>query len=307
VTWTTPLRMPVVQPYRSSSSRSVSTNLQKVTLQEPQVWDPVSKRKQLQAFPPNFIHSLDATHMMLSALKCNEVGLTFASIHDSFWTHACDIEKMSEVLRDAFVAMHSEDVIGRLHEEFRARYKDHMYLASVFAVSEVGSKITALRKDMKSKSGQASELALEKQRLDLLASEDPAERAKGEAMVTPASIMCAENDGSAFATSSEMSGQTLGDIPSDIPDDASILGENAPSEKDSFAATEGAAPVDPSAAEEIAGAKTSKIATQFTSTKSAEEYRKRKVYVWLPISFPDVPVKGDFDVKRLKQSKYFFH
>jgi len=307
VTWTTPLRMPVVQPYRSSSSRSVSTNLQKVTLQEPQVWDPVSKRKQLQAFPPNFIHSLDATHMMLSALKCNEVGLTFASIHDSFWTHACDIEKMSEVLRDAFVAMHSEDVIGRLHEEFRARYKDHMYLASVFAVSEVGSKITALRKDMKSKSGQASELALEKQRLDLLASEDPAERAKGEAMVTPASIMCAENDDSAFATSSEMSGQTLGDIPSDIPDDASILGENAPSEKDSFAATEGAAPVDPSAAEEIAGAKTSKIATQFTSTKSAEEYRKRKVYVWLPISFPDVPVKGDFDVKRLKQSKYFFH
>ena len=303
VTWTTPLRMPVVQPYRSSSSRSVTTNLQKVTLQEPQVWDPVSKRKQLQAFPPNFIHSLDATHMMLSALKCNEVGLTFASIHDSFWTHACDIEKMSEVLRDAFVAMHSEDVIGRLHEEFRARYKDHMYLASVIAISEVGSKITALRKDMKSKSGQASELALEKQRLDLLASEDPADRAKGEAMVTPASIMAAESDESAYALPADLSGQTLGDI----PDDASILGENAPSEKDSFAATEGAAPVDPTAAEDVTSAKTSKTVTQFTSTKAADDYKKRKIYVWLPMTFPAVPAKGDFDVKRLKQSKYFFH
>jgi DNA-directed RNA polymerase len=303
VTWTTPLRMPVVQPYRSSSSRCVTTNLQKVTLQEPQVWDPVSKRKQLQAFPPNFIHSLDATHMMLSALKCNEVGLTFASIHDSFWTHACDIEKMSEVLRDAFVAMHSEDVIGRLHEEFRARYKDHMYLASVVAVSEVGNKITALRKDMKSKSGQASELALEKQRLDFLASEDPAERAKGEAMVTPASIVAAEADESAFSIPAELSGQTLGDI----PNDADVLGENAPSEKDSFAATEGAAPVDPTAAEDVAETKSSKHPTQFTSTKAAESYKKRKIYVWLPIAFPDVPAKGDFDVKRLKQSKYFFH
>lgn len=305
VTWTTPLRMPVVQPYRSASSRSVTTNLQKVTLQEPQVWDPVSKRKQLQAFPPNFIHSLDATHMMLSALKCNEVGVTFASIHDSFWTHACDIEKMSEVLRDAFVAMHSEDVIGRLHEEFCARYKDHMYLASVSAVSKVGSKITALRKDMKGKSGQASELALEKQRLDLLASEDPAERAKGEAMVTPASIMATESDESAFSIPDEMTGQTLGDI----PDATSTLGENAPSDKDSFAATEGAAAADPSAAEDVVDAtvKSPKIETEFTSTKAKEDYKKRKIYVWLPLTFPDVPAKGDFDVKRLKLSKYFFH
>jgi hypothetical protein len=120
-----------------------------------------------------------------------------------------------------------------------------MYLASVVAASEVGAKITALRKDMKSKSGQASELALEKQRLDLLASEDPAERAKGEAMVTPASIVLAESDQSAYVPA-ELTGQTLGDI----PDDASFLGENAPvAEKDSFAAAEDVEPVDPSAAE----------------------------------------------------------
>ena len=33
----------------------------------------------------------------------------------------------------------------------------------------------------------------------------------------------------------------------------------------------------------------------------------RKIYVWLPMAFPEVPEKGDFDVRRLRASKYFFH
>ena len=32
--------------------------------------------KQASAFPPNFVHSLDATHMMLTALEC-DVSSTF--------------------------------------------------------------------------------------------------------------------------------------------------------------------------------------------------------------------------------------
>lgn len=297
VTWTTPLRMPVVQPYRSASSRTVTTNLQSITLQEPQVWDPISRRKQLQAFPPNFIHSLDATHMMLSALKCNEVGLTFASIHDSFWTHACDIEKMSEVLRDAFVAMHSEDIIGRLREEFTLRYKDHMYLASVFANSKVGKQIVALRREMKGK-GQTSELAIEKQRLDLLASEDPAEREQGAAMVTPASIMGSEADESAFVVPPEMKANTLGEIP-----------EDAGATEDGFLADDSVSAVDPDAADDSLNAAdiTGETLLKQRAVAANRARVTRKLYVWLPLEFPDVPAKGDFDVKRLKLSKYFFH
>ena len=55
--------------------------------------DPVNRRKQLQGFPPNFIHSLDASHMLLSALAVpRKVVLTFAAVHDSFWTHAGDVD-----------------------------------------------------------------------------------------------------------------------------------------------------------------------------------------------------------------------
>lgn len=310
VTWTTPLRIPVSQPYRSATSKSITTHVQRITLQEPQVWDPVSKRKQLQAFPPNFIHSLDATHMMLSALKCNELGLTFASIHDSFWTHACDIEKMSVVLRDAFVTMHSEDIIGRLREEFDARYKNHMYLASVIAVSKVGIKITALRKEMGSRSDKQSELAMERERLRLLASEDPAERTKGEEMITPASIMTSEADESAFVPCTELNGQTLGEIPGDA--DKMINASYAAGDEDADLASDEISAAEPIAAEDVVDANAATKPSTARRMKGSMMHKNgkvydRKLYVWLPLTFPEVPAKGDFDVKRLKSSKYFFH
>ena len=35
---------------------------------------PVIKAKQRTAFPPNFIHSLDSAHMMLTAIACDKSG-----------------------------------------------------------------------------------------------------------------------------------------------------------------------------------------------------------------------------------------
>lgn len=34
--------------------------------------------------------------------------MSFAGVHDSFWTHAGDIEQMNSILRDAFVELHSQ-------------------------------------------------------------------------------------------------------------------------------------------------------------------------------------------------------
>lgn len=53
--------------------------------------------KQKNAFPPNFIHSLDSCHMMLTSLHCEQAGITFMSVHDCFWTHPCSVEIMSKV------------------------------------------------------------------------------------------------------------------------------------------------------------------------------------------------------------------
>lgn len=35
-------------------------------------------RRQRTAFPPNFIHSLDGSHMMMTAVACKRAGVCFA-------------------------------------------------------------------------------------------------------------------------------------------------------------------------------------------------------------------------------------
>jgi len=53
--------------------------------------------KQKNAFPPNFIHSLDSSHMMLTSLHCERAGITYVSVHDCFWTHPSSVEIMGKV------------------------------------------------------------------------------------------------------------------------------------------------------------------------------------------------------------------
>jgi hypothetical protein len=37
-------------------------------------------KRQRTAFPPNFVHSLDGSHMMMTAVACKEAGLNFAGL-----------------------------------------------------------------------------------------------------------------------------------------------------------------------------------------------------------------------------------
>ncbi|KAG7239014.1 hypothetical protein INR49_030279 [Caranx melampygus] len=82
--------------------------------------------KQKNAFPPNFIHSLDSTHMMLTALHCYSAGLTFVSVHDCFWTHALTVDTMNKVCREQFVALHSQPILQEL-----SNFLLHKYCPSV--------------------------------------------------------------------------------------------------------------------------------------------------------------------------------
>ncbi|KAL5594125.1 hypothetical protein BROUX41_001171 [Berkeleyomyces rouxiae] len=327
--WTTPLRLPVSQPYRKNTNRAVVTCLQDMILTDPNRNDPVDRRKQLQAFPPNFIHSLDASHMLLSALRCNEKGLEFAAVHDSFWTHASDVDGMSTVLRDAFISIHQEDVIGRLASEFGARYKDSLYLAKVDASSPAGNGIAAWRKN--TKTTLKEELQMEELRRQLLGSSDPDEVARGAAMVTPATIVAElGNDGLLSPDGAEdlaMGNILSSDSESKItaaPASKDIDFEEPADKEEDFDA-ETAADTDANTdieadAEELNRQEELKAKIHMSSfelTVRGERLplksRKAKpakvaatLQVWLPLSFPPIPAKGDFDVRRLRDSKYFF-
>ncbi|KAI8629571.1 DNA-dependent RNA polymerase [Xylariaceae sp. FL1651] len=297
IVWTTPLRMPIVQPYRKTSTRVISTCIQDLTLQIPERSDPVHRRKQLQAFPPNFIHSLDASHMLLSALECDELGLSFAAVHDSFWTHAADIDVMNRVLRDAFVRIHSEDVIGRLASEFEARYKGSLYLAMVERDSDVGKEIMKFRGRKRINSQE--ELLQERERQRLLASSNPEEVQKGSEMITPASIY--ETFSSQLLSSNdEIDEIALGNV---VEGNSGAEEDEASSRETKFASGE-----NPESVRRLMNVThfEAKLKKMTTNPAPKSKSNVNHISIWLPLTFPDIPEKGGFDVSQLKSSKYFF-
>eukprot|EP00873_Tetraselmis_striata_P019819 jgi/Tetstr1/440083/TSEL_028441.t1 len=81
----------------------VTTVLQRMVLKNHSEDTPIMKQR--PALGPSRrtnIHSIDSTHMMMTAIACREMGLSFAGVHDSFWTHAGTIETMNSVLRKTF-------------------------------------------------------------------------------------------------------------------------------------------------------------------------------------------------------------
>lgn len=122
VAFISPIGIPVVQPYRQSKSHTVVTLLQTVTLADNSDDLPVHKQRQVTAFPPNYVHSLDSSHMLLTALEMDRRGLSFSAVHDSFWTHPCDIDEMNEALRDTFVELYEQPLLEDLKKTWELRY-----------------------------------------------------------------------------------------------------------------------------------------------------------------------------------------
>ncbi|KAF1869267.1 hypothetical protein Lal_00020944 [Lupinus albus] len=98
----------------------IKTSLQVLSLQRET--DKVMVKRQRTAFPPNFVHSLDGSHMMMTALACKRAGLNFAGVHDSYWTHACDVDEMNRILREKFVELYEAPILENLLESFEKSF-----------------------------------------------------------------------------------------------------------------------------------------------------------------------------------------
>nr|XP_016854711.1 PREDICTED: DNA-directed RNA polymerase, mitochondrial [Anolis carolinensis] len=123
VEWVTPLGLPIIQPYHRSKNTMVNSSMQTVNLRSRHdINQKPDTVKQKNAFPPNFIHSLDSTHMMLTSLHCHRQGLTFVSVHDCYWTHALTVDVMNRVCRDQFVALHSQPILESLSRFMLEKY-----------------------------------------------------------------------------------------------------------------------------------------------------------------------------------------
>lgn len=119
VEWVTPLGLPIVQPYtRFDTPRAIEL----AALPDDSIQSNLDASKQKTAFPPNFVHSLDSCHMMLTSMYCQRAGITFVSVHDCFWTHASSVDEMNRICREQFIALHSEPLLMNLGEQFMKKY-----------------------------------------------------------------------------------------------------------------------------------------------------------------------------------------
>ena len=246
VTWTTPLGLPVVQPYRKDVKKQVLTALQTIFIADKAAPSEVLPGKQASAFPPNFIHSLDATHMLLTAVACQDAGLTFASVHDSYWTHASSIETMSEILRANFIKLHSANIIGDVQSEFLSRFGDQLIRPS--RAQEI----------LENRPGNAGRLAMDA--AHYLAVEANMNKAKQDEPASVATVKALQDQKS---------------TPTNPPVKASVLLRQ-------------------------------KEATVSRATPELKSPRTTTDWVKLRDVLPLAPERGQFDVKNVGESLYFF-
>ena len=327
VVWTTPLGLPIVQPYRKTKRKQVMTSIQTVFISDPNAPSEVNTTKQASAFPPNFVHSLDATHMMLTALECNKLGLTFASVHDSYWTHAGTINEMNKIIRDTFIALHESDVLQRLRDEFIDRYRDYQ-------IPLVCLRSPSILKQMQKSASQLLQLGVG------VGEKSPCEKAAEENAKELLSQVQTEVDDAAEvaeASSEELDESveaTIGAEPS-IPEghepiDTSINSNDLPGEIcEAGAIRTRTSDEEPQqrqkrTKEEIETAKAEKAKRrtereQLKLQKKQEELANMAKgpggkhqdvqvnrFVNLADVIPPIPKKGEFDVKTIKDSMYFF-
>jgi DNA-directed RNA polymerase len=120
VRWHTPTGFPVVQPYRVWSKKRYDIHFagKRRQIIVATDTDKVDSRRQTNGIAPNFIHSMDASHLMMTVNGCHDVGITsLAVIHDSFGTHAGRTSELFALLRQEFAKLYSGDALYELYVE----------------------------------------------------------------------------------------------------------------------------------------------------------------------------------------------
>lgn len=120
ITWTTPDGFVVSQSYMDSTHRRVKTRMgdRLVYLSMAELTDKLDKTRQANGFPPNWVHSMDATHLRSTTCSAALNGIeSIALIHDSYGALACDIDVLGAVLREEMIALYSEDRLAELRAE----------------------------------------------------------------------------------------------------------------------------------------------------------------------------------------------
>ncbi|MCS5590515.1 MAG: hypothetical protein NZ824_11170 [Candidatus Thioglobus sp.] len=119
--WETPSGFPVSSERWMTSKRKVAIRICKKQIQliYREVTDKPAVHEITSGISPNYVHSMDASHMSLVINRLRDQGITsFGAIHDSFSVHADDVDELLETTKDVFIRMYNCDVFADMCAQF---------------------------------------------------------------------------------------------------------------------------------------------------------------------------------------------
>lgn len=111
IKWVTPSGFIATQSYNALESRRIKTHLQgAVRLIVKSEKDEPDPNKHATGLAPNFVHSMDASHLHLTTAAVAGRGIdALAMIHDDYGTHAANAQILYEEIRTQFVSMYEDN------------------------------------------------------------------------------------------------------------------------------------------------------------------------------------------------------
>lgn len=110
IEWLTPLQFPVVNEYFTPIEKRFNIVINKKSVRTKLrlgFSDKLKVTKQKTTVAPNFVHSYDASHLMMTVLAAKEEDInSFLLIHDSFGCLPSDMQRFSQVVKEQFVNLY---------------------------------------------------------------------------------------------------------------------------------------------------------------------------------------------------------
>lgn len=122
IDWVAPSGFPCRQRYLENNNKVVEVNSLRLTIKEPSEGDIIDRQAQIRAIVANFVHSIDASHLVMTCMRLVDSGyVSFQFIHDSYGCHAGRIRHLAAVLRQEFVKIHEKNLVQEFADNLKSR------------------------------------------------------------------------------------------------------------------------------------------------------------------------------------------
>ena len=125
--WVTPSDFPVISSKWTTDKRQIRIKIldETIGLVYREVTDRPAIHEIISGISPNYVHSMDASHMSLIINQLYNEGITsFGAIHDSYSVHAEDVDRLLEITKEVFIKMYDKDVFKEIQKQLIDGRKD---------------------------------------------------------------------------------------------------------------------------------------------------------------------------------------